>query len=105
LTQKEPPTAPVILRPAFLVYNLDIFAVTLFLFFQSTSSPLFEAIPAESAARVVPKNLRRLMLPGEIGSFVIFFPSAQKCFQPLAPSAVRLTQVRRYAAGLNFVRR
>jgi hypothetical protein len=31
-------------------------------------------MPAESAARVAPKNLRRLMLPGAIGSFVIFPP-------------------------------
>jgi len=30
-------------------------------------------MPAESAARVVPRNLRRLMLRGAIGLFVIFF--------------------------------
>jgi hypothetical protein len=40
------------------------------------ANPFFEARPTESAATVVPKNLRRLMLPGTIGSFVIFSPQS-----------------------------
>ena len=38
---------------------------------------IFAAMPAVSAARVVPRNLRRLMLPGAIKSSVIISPSAQ----------------------------